>query len=425
MSFDSHIHSIYSREILDSRGYPTLETTVVTRSGFRGIVGIPGGTSIGKYEAVELRDTNSTRYQGQGVLQAVTKVNKVISPRLTGLDCLNQAQIDQTLLTLDQTPNKQNLGANSILSVSLANAVVAANLERKPLFRYLNEIFQTYLKTDLVKIPAPIIEMINGGKHAEGNLDFQEFHVIPVSNLTYTQALETGVNIYQTLKRMLSQSGGSTSVGYEGGFTPQFKTNVEAIQIILESIKETGSKVGVNLYLGLDIAASHFKSVKGYTIKDINQPLSTQDFINFLIGLHKKYHFLLLEDPLGEDDWEGWQDLNAKIGSEVLIVGDDLLATNPLRLKMAIEKKACAAILLKPNQIGTLSEFFAVAALARKNNIKTVVSHRSGETTDTFIADLAVAIQADYVKFGAPVRGERVAKYNRLLQIEAELPIKI
>ncbi len=421
MYMDAKIYSITAKEILDSRGDPTVETTVVLTSGYRGTVSVPSGTSIGKYEAVELRDGDEKRFGGMGVLNAVGNVNTAMNQKLHGMDAANQGLIDKTMVDLDGTPNKSKLGANAMLSVSLAAALATANHERMPLYRYLNTLANNGKAVPMTRIPTPIFNIINGGKHGAGNLDFQEFHLIPASNKLYHQALQIGAEVYQAVEKILVYRNAVHSVGYEGGFAPNLFTNIDAMEILLEAVRNTPYRFGVEAFFGLDVAASHFKSTRGYQIKDRSTTFQTDDFIEYFKKLHEKYRLLLLEDPLGEDDWEGWVKITREMGNDVLIVGDDLLATNPERLKRAISEKACSAILAKPNQIGTLSEFLAVIVEAKKHDIKTVVSHRSGETNDSFVADLAVAVQSDYVKFGAPARGERVAKYNRLLQIETEL----
>lgn len=418
---DSAIYSITAREILDSRGNPTIETTVILQSGYRGTASAPSGASVGKYEAVELRDKDEKRYNGMGVLTAVTNVNTIIAPKLVGLDALDQKKIDETMIALDATPNKSKLGANSILSVSLAVAAAAANHTKQPLYRYLTQLAGRPAAAKIERIPTPLFNIINGGKHGAGNLNFQEFMVIPASNKPFHDALQIGAELYHHLKQILAYRNAIHSVGDEGGFAPNLFTNMEALELLMEAIKATKYRFGTDVFFGMDIAASQFKTPRGYQIKDKPQLLSGRQFIDYLKELNTKYRLLLLEDPLEEDDWAGWATLTREVGRDILIVGDDLLVTNPERLARAIDEKACNAILLKPNQIGTLSEFLAVVALARAHDMKCIVSHRSGETNDTFIADLAVAVASEYVKFGAPARGERVAKYNRLLQIESEL----
>ncbi len=417
---ESNIYSIVAREILDSRGNPTVETTVLLTSGYRGTASIPSGASVGKYEAVEIRDGDPKMYGGMGVRKAVRNVNLVLNAKLRGMDAANQGVIDKLMVDLDGTPNKGNLGANAILSVSLAVSAATASQLRLPLYRYLNRLAGASAPK-ISRIPTPIFNIINGGKHGAGNLDFQEFQIIPATSRPYTQALQIGAEIYQAVKKILIYRGAVHSIGDEGGFAPNLFTNADALGILSEGVKATPYKFGMDVFFGLDAAASHFKTDRGYQIKDRPTPYQTLEFIGYLKSLHEKYRLLLLEDPLDEDDWEGWVNITKQVGSDVLIVGDDLLVTNRERLERAIKERACCAILLKPNQIGTLSEFLAVVVLAKQHDIKTIVSHRSGETNDSFIADLAVAVQADYVKFGAPARGERVAKYNRLLQIEQEL----
>ncbi len=421
MNPSSKIYTAIAREILDSRGIPTVETTVILESGYRGTASVPAGAIRGKYEAVELRDEDKKRYNGMGVLKAVNNVNTVIGPKLKGLDALNQKAVDQAMLALDGTPNKEVMGANAILSVSQATAVAAAAHTRQPLYLYLNQLASATMPTKIERMPTPTLNLINGGLHGAGNLDFQEFHVVPATNKPYHLALEMGEEIYQSVKQILVYRNAIHSVGDEGGFAPNLFTNLDALEVLTEAIRATHYRIGVDVFLGLDVAATHFKKQSGYEIKDRPTAFNSHEFVAYLKELHAKYRLLLLEDPLEEDDWSGWTELVKELGQEVLIVGDDLLATNLQRLQKAIQEKACSAILLKPNQSGTMTEFFDVVTAAKKHDIRCITSHRSGETNDTFIADLAVAIQSDYVKFGAPARGERVAKYNRLLQIEAEL----
>lgn len=419
------VYAVIAREILDSRGDPTIETLVILESGYRGVASVPAGTSLGKYESVELRDKDAKRYGGMGVLKAVAFVNGEIAAKIKGMDALNQGAIDKMLIDLDGTSDKHRLGSNSILSVSLAVAVAAANARRVPLYQHINDLFQPFTPTTMTRIPTPTFNVINGGKHGAGNLDFQEFHIVPASNKPYSEALEMGVAIYNSVKQILKYRNAVYSVGYEGGFAPNLFTNLDALEILAEGIKASPYTFGVDVFFGLDLAANSFMRERGgYQIKDKPGTLTSPDFIRYLTELHKKYRLLILEDPLSEDDWEHWALLSKEIGQEVLVVGDDLLATNPDRLKRAIKEGVCSGILAKPNQIGSLSEFLAVIAIAKEAGIRTIVSHRSGETNDSFVADLAVGVQSDYVKFGAPARGERVAKYNRLLQIESEIMTK-
>jgi len=325
--------------------------------------------------------------------------------------------------TLDGTPNKANLGANSILSVSLSCAIAAATSQNIPLYRYINAIFSALHPVKLERIPTPLFNVINGGKHGAGNLDFQEFFLIPATGKRYHEGLQMGTELYHSLKKILAYRNAVHSVGDEGGFAPNLYTNMDAMEVLMEAIRATRYRFGVEVFFGLDVAATHFKTTRGYQIKDRASALSSREFINYLKDLHNKYRLLVLEDPIEEDDWGSWAAVTREIGNDVMIVGDDLLVTNKERLERAIAEKACNAILLKPNQIGTLTEFLQVVATAKKHDIKCIVSHRSGETSDATIADIAVAVQSEYVKFGAPARGERVAKYNRLLQIETELSL--
>lgn len=418
---DTRIWGVHAREILDSRGNPTVEATVILNSGYRGTASVPSGASVGKHEALELRDGDPNRYDGQGVRKAVANVNGPIANKLRGFNASDQTGLDNALITLDGTPNKSNLGANSILSVSIASSVAVAAAMRQPLFRYLHTLFSTYMPNNLPKIPTPIFNVINGGKHGAGNLNFQEFHIIPATNKPFSEALRMGSELYHAIKKILTYRNAVSSVGDEGGFAPNLFRNVDALEIMQEAIRESVYRYGVDVFLGLDMAASEFKTERGYVIKDRPSPFSTSEFIQFIKDLHAKYRLLILEDALEQDDWSGWSTLTADVGHEIMIVGDDLLVSNAARLQKAIDAKACSAILLKPNQIGSLTELFQTIHLAKKNDIKCIMSHRSGETNDTFVADLAVAIQAEYVKFGAPARGERIAKYNRLLEIEQQL----
>jgi enolase len=418
---DSSIHTIVSREILDSRGNPTLETTVILASGYRGTTSVPSGASVGKYEALELRDHDEKRYNGMGVTKAVSIINTIIAPKLKGIDVFNQENIDKIMISLDGTPDKKRLGANSIISVSSAACAAAAHLKNIPLYIYLHSLIPEIQNDKIQRIPAPIFNVINGGRHGGGNVDFQEYFLIPASNYSFSDALRIGVELYQNVKKLLIAKGLVHAVGDEGGFAPNVSTNMDPIEILYEVIRTSPYRFGRDVFFGLDIAASTLIGERGYSIKDRPVPYQTNEFITYLKNLHALYRLLILEDPFGEDDWDGWTKINNELGTEILIVGDDLLTTNPERLTMAIQKKACGGILLKPNQIGTISEFIEVVSVAKNNSEKCIVSHRSGETNDTFIADMAVAVQAEYVKFGAPARGERVTKYNRLLEIEKEL----
>lgn len=409
------IKDIKAREILDSRGNPTVETTIFLEGNLKATSSVPSGASVGKYEAVELRDNDQKRYNGMGVLKAVGNVNEIIGPKIRGMNVRNQLEIDKTLIALDGTENKAKLGANAILSVSQAVCKAAALVEKVPVFEHVSHLYG--LKKEELKIPTPIFNLINGGKHGAGNLDFQEFHIIPFSQKTYSHALQMGEEIYQAVKRVLIRHGAIHSVGDEGGFAPNLFTNLDALEILVKAIGEASYVFKKDVFLGLDVAAEHFHQQGGYKIKDKTNPLRGDDFVDFYRELISQYPLLAIEDPFSQDDWESWIQLS-NLFSQTIIVGDDLLATNKNRVKEAIKRKACNAILVKPNQIGTVAETIEVIKIARQAGWKIIVSHRSGETNDDFIADFAVGVGADYVKFGAPARGERVAKYNRLLEIE-------
>lgn len=416
------IFALKAHEILDSRGNPTIETTVILDDGWRGIASVPSGASTGHHEAVELRDNDPKRYNGLGVLRAVDNVNKIIAPKLVGQDPTQQLVIDKLLANLDSTSDKSKLGANAILSVSQGVCEAAAASLRLPLYKYVQQLASSFhLPASNLKIPIPTFNLINGGKHGAGNLEFQEFHIIPSADKPYRESLELAEEIYQTVKKVLIRHGAVHSVGDEGGFAPNLFTNMDALEVVVQAIKESGYEFKRDVFLGLDVAASHFFKNGKYSIRDRTQAMETNELIEYYRELCQQYPLYLLEDPLFEDDWDAWVRLTHELASKTIIVGDDLLCTNPERLKNGIAKKACNAILIKPNQIGTISETLQVMKTAREAGWKIIVSHRSGETNDTFIADFAVGVGADFTKFGAPARGERVAKYNRLLEIEEEL----
>lgn len=416
----SKVTKVYSREILDSRGNPTIETAVFYEGGFA-VSSIPSGASTGTYEALELRDNDHTRFNGKGVKKAVENVNTILGPAIVNMDLNNQRAIDEKLIMLDATPNKSNLGANSILSISQAVFKAASFSQRIPMYVWANQLCANEGIKENVKVPTPILNVINGGKHGAGNLDFQEFHIIGSSNKTFAQALRMGTEIYHKIKDVLKYRNAISAVGDEGGFAPNLFTNLDALEVIVEGIKQSSYQFQHDVFLGLDLAPAFFYKNGEYHIKDLQESLNAARFIEYIENLHKEYHLLYLEDPLNEDAWDDWAKLTRDIGHEVYIIGDDLLATNIERLKKAISLKAVNTILIKPNQIGTVTETLQVIKTAKMNNIKTIVSHRSGETTDYFIADFAVGVASDFVKFGAPARGERVVKYNRLLAIDYEL----
>ncbi len=415
------IAGVKAREILDSRGIPTIETTIWLDTRHTGIASVPSGTSTGKYEAKELRDNDPNRFSGQGVLKAVENINNLIAPKLINLDPNEQGKIDQLLINLDGTAQKEKLGSNAILSISQAVCEVAASASGLPIYQYLIAKYQ--LAPKQFTFPTPIFNVINGGAHGSGNLDFQEFHLIPARSFDYHTALQCGDEIYQRLGQVLRRRGAIASVGKEGGYAPNLYTNQDALDIIVETINETRYKHNRDVFLGLDVAASHFYKDNRYTIKDTAQPHSSQTLTAFYKKLHQQYQLISLEDPLHEDDWQGWASVVHEL-DKATIVGDDLLVTNKDRLQKAIEGHSANGILVKPNQVGTISETVEVVRIAKKANWKVIVSHRSGETNDDFIADFAVGMGADYTKFGAPSRGERVVKYNRLLKIESETQIK-
>jgi len=412
----SKINKVYAREILDSRSTPTVEAVVILDDGNYGVASVPSGESTGTTEeAAELRDKQTDRYLGNGVLTAVSNVNDEIAKKIVGTEAKSIEEIDKTLIDLDGTRNKGRLGANAILGVSLAFTKAIAASEKKPLYQYLAE----YCQNDQVLFcPIPLFNMINGGKHGAGNLDFQEFFVIPSHLRKFSQMLETGSTIYSHIKKLLARRGAIHSVGDEGGFAPNLFTNLDAFAILNEAITAAGHRPGIDVELGLDLAADFFFKDGKYTIKDRSSPMEAGELIDYLRDLNGQYHLRILEDPIHKDDWSSWKQLTAELGSITTIVGDDLLVTNAERTAKAISEKACNSILIKPNQTGTVSETIKVCRQARGAGWKIIVSHRSGETNDTFISDFSVGVGADYVKFGAPARGERVAKYNRLLAIE-------
>ncbi len=413
------IKQITAREILNAKGNPTIETTVILNDGKSGTASCPSGTSVGNYEATELKDHDEKRYLGNGVLKAISNINEVITPAILGIEATKQQEVDKRMIELDGTQNKSRLGANAILSVSMAVAKAAAKSSLLPTFLYLREFVKK--EGTAIKIPTPLFNILNGGKHAGGNADFQEFMVIPASSKSYSESLNMAVNLYDSLRNTLGQNNMTTLIGDEGGFAPTLPTNKEGLELLRQAIQSTQFRYGFDVFLGLDTAATNFFHEGKYRIKDKAMQLSPSDMISFYEEINKDFHLLYLEDPLAEDDWEGWSKIAGTLTEQTIIVGDDLTATNPYRLQMAMDKKAITGIIIKPNQIGTVIEALAVVEVARQAGIKIIVSHRSGETNDDFIADFAVAVSADYAKFGSPVRGERVAKYNRLLEIEREI----
>ena len=409
----ANIEGIKAREILDSRGNPTVEVDVKLFSGLIGRAAVPSGASTGKHEAVELRD-GDIRFRGRGVLQAIANVNDHIAPAIIGMSALEQAAIDQRLIELDGTADKSRLGANAILGVSLATAHAAANFLEVPLYRYLGG-------GGVRVLPVPMMNIINGGSHAANSTDFQEFMVIPAGARSFAQALQMGAEVYQALKGLLEERGLSTSVGDEGGFSPSLSSNKEAVELVLSAIEAAGYKPGSDFFIGLDPAASEFYRNDSYILSREGISLSSAGMVDYYANWLSSYPIISIEDGLAEDDWEGWQLLMERLGGRIQLVGDDLYTTNVARLSRGIAERASNSILIKPNQVGTLSETIAAVEMAKRAGWTAIISHRSGETEDTTIADLAVALNVGLIKAGAPCRSERLAKYNQLLRIEEEL----
>ena len=410
----SKIKSIKASEILDSRGSPTIAATVVLDSGTIGSAAVPSGASTGKYEAIELRDGDKTRFNGLGVLKAVNNVNKDIAAALNGMDANGQETIDNIMIKLDGTADKSHLGANAILGVSLAVAHAAANDAKKPLYRYLND-------TKTYTLPVPMLNILNGGKHATNSTDLQEFMVVPAGAKTFHDALRMGAEVYQALKKVLKDKGLNTNVGDEGGFAPSLPSNKAAVEAIITAIEKAGYKPGKDCFLALDPASSEFYENGRYVLAREGVSFSSQEMVDFYVKWVNDYPICSIEDGMAEDDWDGWQLMTKKLGEKIHLIGDDLYVTNVNRLSQGIKTKASNAILIKLNQIGSLTETVAAISMAQKVGWKAVVSHRSGETEDTTISDLSVALNGGLIKTGAPCRSERTAKYNRLLKIEDEL----
>jgi len=409
---DTAIDAIVAREILDSRGRPTIEAQVYLVNGASGLAQVPSGASTGTFEAHELRDGDPKRYGGKGVLKAVQNVEEQITPQLLDLDALNQSLIDKTMIEIDGSENKANLGANAILAVSLATAKAAAYSLDLPLYRYLGSPLSNVL-------PVPLMNVINGGAHASNNVDFQEFMIVPVGAPTFKEALRWGAEVFASLSKVLADKGLLTGVGDEGGFAPNLESNQAALELLIAAIEKAGYKPGEQVALALDVAASEFYKDGNYVYD--GSAHSPAEFVDYLAELSGKYPIVSIEDGLHEEDWENWKLLTQKLGDKVQLVGDDLFVTNPVRLRKGIEEGAANSILIKLNQIGSLTETLETIDLATRKGYRSVISHRSGETEDTTIADLAVATRAGQIKTGSLCRSERVAKYNRLLRIEDEL----
>ena len=408
------IASIKGRQVIDSRGFPTTEAVVTLDSGAQGTAAAPSGASTGQFEAHELRDGDKSRFAGKGVAKAVSHINGEIAAALTGKEWASQEELDKAMIALDGTPNKTRLGANAILAVSLAYAKAVAHAKGESLFRSLGGGKAQVL-------PVPMMNILNGGAHAANNLDVQEFMIMPVGAKTFEEGLRWGVEVYQSLKKLLTKKHLATAVGDEGGFAPDLKSERETLDLILQAIREAGYEPGRDVALAIDAAASEWKADSGYKMPKTGLTFTTEELVKFWEGLIDDYPIVSLEDPLDEEDWAGWQQLTRAVGDRVQIVGDDLFVTNVSRLQRGIDEKAANAILIKLNQIGSLTETLDAIRLAHENGLNTVISHRSGETEDVTIADLAVAVNAGQIKTGAPARSERVAKYNQLLRIEEEL----
>ena len=414
------IKNIEALEVLDSRGTPTIQVEVVTEGGFSGIALVPSGASTGSFEAVELRDNDKSRFMGKGVQKAVENVNKKIAKKLIDMNVYEQRKIDEEMILLDDTLNKSNLGANAILGVSLAVAKAAANSLGMELYNYIGGI-------NASQLPVPMMNILNGGKHSDNNINIQEFMIMPVGSITFAERLKRGVEVYHSLKKVLKSKGYSVAVGDEGGFAPNLESEEEAIEVILEAVKQAGYEPKKDICIALDIASTEMYEEAqkigktGYYFWKTDKFKTTEEMIEYIEELCNKYPIISVEDGLAEEDWEGWKELTQKLGNKIQLVGDDLFVTNVKRLEKGIKENSANAILIKPNQIGTLTETLETIRLAQENGYKTIISHRSGETEDTTIADIAVAINAGQIKTGAPCRTDRVAKYNRLLNIDRDV----
>lgn len=410
----STIIDVFAREVLDSRGNPTVEVEVILEDGTMGRAIVPSGASTGMHEAVELRDGDKQRYLGKGVLKAVDNVNDIIAPEIIGMDARRQVDIDTLMIDLDGTPNKAKLGANAILGVSLAVARAAANHLDLPLYQYIGGV-------NARELPVPMMNILNGGQHADNNVDIQEFMIVPVGTSSFREGLRMAVEIYHNLKKVLQERGLPTSVGDEGGFAPDLPSNEAALDVIISAIDVAGYVAGRDVYLALDVAASELYRDGRYHLESNGSVFSSKEMVDYYQGLVEKYPIISIEDGLAEDDWEGWALLTQRLGDKIQLVGDDIFVTNTDRLSMGIKRQVANSVLIKVNQIGTLTETLETVKLAMRSGYTTVISHRSGETEDSTIADVAVATGSGQIKTGAPARTDRVAKYNQLLRIEEEL----
>lgn len=415
------IQKVWARQILDSRGIPTVEAACQVDTGHIAVASVPSGTSTGTHEALELRDNDPKRFLGKGVSKAVSNVNEVLGPGVWGLEATDQEKIDRKLIELDGTKNKSKYGANALLAVSVSAAKASALSQNQPLYVWINTLAKRAGIDAKLKVPTPVFVMIEGGLHGAGNLDFQEFHIIPATSKIFKDSLRAGVEIFLILGQDLERRGAIHSFGQEGGYAPNLFTNADALEVLYESVKQTEYQVGRDVFFGLDVAANAFFKSGEYTIRDKSGSLSDEALLEYYKYINSQYHLALLEDPFHEDSWESWKKLFESMHDQLTIVGDDILTTNRERVQKAIDEKACNGILVKPNQVGTLTETLNVIKQSRDAGWAVITSHRAGETNDWFIADFAVGTGSDYAKFGAPSRGERVVKYNRLLSIEAEL----
>jgi enolase len=412
----TEIVGVYAREILDSRGNPTVEVDVYLECGAMGRAAVPSGASTGEHEAVELRDGDKSRFMGKGVLKAVQNVNDEIAPEIIGMDATDQIGIDRLMLELDGSVNKSKLGANAILGVSMAVAKAAAEALGLPLYQYLGGM-------NAKTLPVPMMNILNGGKHADNNVDLQEFMIMPVNAASFGEALRMGTEVFHNLKKVLHEKGYNTAVGDEGGFAPDLKSNEEALQVILQAIEKAGYKPGDDIFLALDVASSELydPGTQKYNLASENRRLSSAEMVDFYVNLVNKYPIVSIEDGMDENDWDGWKLLSERLGNKIQLVGDDLFVTNVKRLAQGIESAVANSVLVKVNQIGTLTETFDCMQMAHRAGYSTVISHRSGETEDATIADIAVAVNAGQIKTGSASRSDRIAKYNQLLRIEEEL----
>ena len=407
----SKIKKIHGRMIIDSRGNPTIEADITLDDGALGRASVPSGASTGSKEAIELRDGDKNKYYGKGVSKAVNSINEIIAKEIQGMEAEDQTSIDEKMILMDGTDNKENLGANAILAISMATAQAAANSRKQNLFEYLNP-------KGLYSLPTPMMNIINGGAHANNNIDIQEFMIIPAGRPSFSEAIRCGAEIFHSLKTILSKKNLATTVGDEGGFAPNLTSNDEALQLIMDSIEIAGYEAGKDVFLGLDCASTEYYKNDGYRLNSENLFLNSNQMTDYLSALCDNYPIISIEDGMSEDDWSGWEALTKKLGKNIQLVGDDLFVTNPKILQQGIDKKVANSVLIKVNQIGTLTETFKTINLAKSEGYSTVISHRSGETEDTMIADIAVAFNAMQIKTGSMSRSERISKYNRLLRIE-------